>query len=111
MMAQRIDVIPLMHTMEIILTNGVSFSLVAGACCIVKFSYSLTKESLNSSVTLNINSTGAKKFRSYTKTYVGGTDSLGWRDMQLNLDVIPIVMYNGSTWENTCYAAYGDYND
>ena len=94
-----------------ILTNGVSFSLVAGACCIVKFSNPLAKETLDSSVTLNINSTGAKKFRSYNKTSAGYSDSLQWGDMYADLDIIPIVMYNGSTWENSCSAAYGDYQD
>ena len=84
---------------------------MAGACCIVKFSNALAKEQLDSSVTLNINSTGAKKFKSYDITNAGGNDSSQWRNMYANLDVIPIVMYNGATWENSCYAAYGDYND
>ena len=93
------------------ITNGVSFELVAGACCIVKFSNSLTSSGLNTSVTLNINSTGAKKFKAYNKKTYSSNDSNNWRAMQVELDIIPLVMYNGSTWENTCYAYYGDYTD
>ena len=88
-----------------------SFSLVAGACCIVKFSNSLTSSGLNTSVTLNINSTGAKKFSAYYKNPYGGNNSQGWAAMYPKLDTIPLVMYNGSTWDNSCYAYYGDYTD
>ena len=40
-----------------------SFSLVAGACCLVNFS-----NSISSTPTLNINSTGAKSLRVYNRT-------------------------------------------
>lgn len=88
-----------------------NFSLVAGACCLIKFSNALTSSGLNSSVTLNINSTGAKKFSSYnTRKYINN-DSQQWRSMYVAVDTIPLLMYNGSTWENSCYAYYGDYTD
>ena len=86
-----------------------SFSLVAGACCIVKFSYSLAKEKVDSSVTLNINSTGAKKFSSYNRIKTDGCTQ--YSDMYASLDTIPLVVYNGTTWINSCYAYYADYQD
>ena len=53
-------------------TNGVSFSLVAGACCIVVnsngWSYN-SSELTNSPRSLNINSTGAKYIR-YIYTFL-----------------------------------------
>lgn len=94
-----------------IVTNGVDFTLVAGACCLIKFSNALTSSGLNSSVTLNVNSTGAKKFRSYDKRKYSNNDSQQWAAMVVSLDTIPLIMYNGSTWENNCYAYYGDYTD
>ena len=42
------------------ITNGVSFSLVAGACCYIKFSNKLYTAS-DTKISLNINSTGAKE--------------------------------------------------
>lgn len=43
-----------------ILTNGVEFSLIAGAIVIVNFTKSWTNNSSGNPNTLNINSTGAK---------------------------------------------------
>ena len=47
------------------LTNGVSFSLVAGATCLISFSNKLanTGSSSGTTVTINVNSTGAKTMR------------------------------------------------
>lgn len=45
------------------LTNGVSFSLVAGACCLVNYTNAVRNQSIYDTLsawTLNINSTGAK---------------------------------------------------
>ena len=56
----HLGILKVIHTQ----TNGVSFSLVVGAICMVKFSYDLGKDDASSTVniTLNINSTGAKTF-------------------------------------------------
>ncbi len=54
---------------RIIQTNGVSFSLVAGACVAVAFSNELEGDwttNVTKASTLNINSTGAKSFARYT---------------------------------------------
>lgn len=54
----------------IILTNGVSFSLVAGACCVIKYNNDPTSGGTagsgqqNNFGTMNINSTGAKTVKS-----------------------------------------------
>lgn len=72
------------RTTVIIRTNGVSFSLVAGAICLVTFSYAIKspKASTNAgSWTLNINSTGAKNFIGYAyyRNFSGSTvTSEGW---------------------------------
>ena len=49
-----------MHNMVIIQTNGVRFSLVAGACCLIYFTYTTQTGSNQTRWTLNLNSTGAK---------------------------------------------------
>lgn len=73
-----------------------SFSLVAGAVCIVKFANDLT---YNHASTLNINSTGAKEFLP-------------------KLNDVPnslygtIIMYNGSVYRPPYnYYSYSDYTD
>lgn len=61
------------------MTNGVSFSLVAGACCAVAFSneleYNWTSNSTKAS-TLNINSTGAKSLARYYTSQGGESEQL-----------------------------------
>ena len=50
----------------ITLTNGVSFSLVEGACCFVLFTNALANtDHTDRYLTLNINSTGAKNLAYY----------------------------------------------
>lgn len=51
------------------LTNGVSFELVAGACCYVKFNKGITPKSSKLAWSLNINSTGAHYFRDFSRIY------------------------------------------
>ena len=43
-----------------ILTNGVSFSLVDGACCIINITNNIYKNRASTTITMNVNSTGAK---------------------------------------------------
>ena len=81
-------------------TNGVSFSLVAGACCLVKFT-STAIGTFSSSIaggTLNINSTGAKSMKAITNTYASTR----------NINLYPtdrciMVAYNNSVY--SCISA------
>ena len=91
-------------------TNGVSFSLVAGACCIVVFSNTLWKDSSASSVTININSTGAKQFTSYSKKSLG-SDGTQWNASYLAYNYPPLFVYNGSKYMVQITMPYGDYSD
>lgn len=51
------------------ITNGVSFSLVAGACCYIVFSKAITPKNSTLKWTVNINSTGAKYYRAKSHVY------------------------------------------
>lgn len=101
----------------IMLTNGVSFSLVAGACCFVKMSNIVTKTGIQ--WTLNINSTGAKNVIAYK---LSGT----WNNLSIiqassasttqspSLPLLMWLIYDGSTYlstSNTVYMTYPDYTD
>ena len=60
-------------------TNGVSFALVAGACCAVAFSNELEPTWSSGSTkasTLNINSTGAKSLARYTTSSGGENEQV-----------------------------------
>ena len=100
-----------------ILTNGVSFSLVAGACCFVKMSNVVTNTGIQ--WTLNINSTGAKNVIAYEL-------SGAWNNLSIvqassasttqspSLPLLMWLIYNGSTYlstSNTVYTTYPDYTD
>ena len=89
-----------------IMTNGVDFALVAGACCIVKFSvsgYNLAQALKGSS--LNINSSGAKTVRHYSAGQSGGSVDAG------PLAGSILFTYDGSTYQTVTFIAYGDYSD
>ena len=88
-----------------ILTNGVSFSLVAGACCVVAFSNNVGYDP--SSVTLNINSTGAKKFTGWWRY----SQDAGGQYQYLSFYGLPIVCYNGTAYIHCGPWWYGDYQD
>ena len=96
----------------ITLTNGVSFSLVAGACCIVVFNNATyTNAAQYASVTLNINSTGAKKFSKY-EVHSNGKSYMSYDGPAvIELSRSGIVTYNGNTYVGLVYAIYGDYSD
>lgn len=83
------------------LTNGTNFSLAAGAIVCIKFTYASTAATM----TLNVNSTGAKNMVLYGTTAMSsGTTTNGWRAGA----VVPFV-YDGTNWvrmfwENTTYS-------
>ena len=88
------------------MTNGVSFSLVAGACCYVHFSndpYGTLK-----SVSLNINSTGAKSI-SHEVTIAG--DSINTNKSFTYYPLSTLFVYNGSSYLTGKSSHYGDYAD
>ena len=97
--------------MAITKTNGVSFSLVAGACCIVRFSGSLVKSGSDSvAISLNINSTGAKNVETVAlnKHISEVTGNYRWNNA---LAVSPVVAYTGSTYIIGMTGNYRDYSD
>ena len=112
------------------LTNGVSFSLVAGACCVVKFTngqkYADSFYSQKSPLSLNINSTGAKYFGgchgangNMTDGNTGATfrSSSGTSNLRGTLGHMyeSLCAYNGSVYimhiTEPPITGYGDYSD
>ena len=76
----------------VIVTNGVSFSLVAGAVCIVYFSKNLTENNTTGKDrTLNINSTGAKSLTVRNAVLNDRTNVYGYPGTY-------IVSYTGSAY-------------
>lgn len=72
------------------LTNGTGFSLKAGTIVAIKFTYA----SAASTMTLNVNSTGAKNLYQYGSTLMNsGTTTTGWPAGA----VVPFV-YDGTYW-------------
>ena len=93
------------------ITNGVSFSLVAGACCAVYFSSGLSNRK---SVTVNINSTGAiplKYNNLYLMTYAltGGSNQEIY-NTQPNANTV-LLIHTGSEYHLQMPLKYGDYSD
>ena len=97
------------------MTNGVSFELVAGACCCVRFTTDMaTKNSL--SVTLNIQSTGARSIN-----VVSGVYGAVYRRYQNTINMIDwsrsilpqlcLLWYDGSVYCFSGINSYGDYSD
>ena len=82
-----------------------SFSLVAGACCVVTFSNNVGYDPYK--VTLNINSTGAKTFTGWWK----GSQDAGGQYQYLSFYGLPIVCYNGTAYIHCGPWVYGDYQD
>ena len=98
------------------MTNGVSFSLVAGACCFIKFSNKVSS-SQDATISLNINSTGAKSISLFFVTiyynYVQTTHT--YSPLTLRTAALPqacLIMYDGSmyTMGYSCQG-YEDYSD
>ena len=76
------------------MTNGVSFSLVAGACCLLGLSYKLNSDDSTSTtkLTLNINSTGAKQL-----TNTGYESSIA-QNTNLGTSIRELVIYDGTRY-------------
>lgn len=95
-------------------TNGVSFSLEAGACCYVKFSNVHHALDLYSK-TLNINSTGAKTISMYYYTAkFPGEGSAGHPGSQGSNDILFVYSgsnysYSGAWYFKNTYSDYSDY--
>ena len=106
-------------------TNGVSFSLVAGACCFIAFTHAGGKSQyFPSNSTVNINSTGAKYISAVMYYYSEGT-----RQRTLNSDAVTSIsipcpydiarciwVYDGTRYVpinayNTMNDRYDDYSD
>lgn len=90
-------------------TNGVSFELAAGACCMVYFNTLHNVSSFGDTrytYTLNVNSTGAKSI-------VYGNRGLDSYDGAGNIMAIKciIFMYNGTNYYFFPNATYYDYSD
>ena len=88
------------------LTNGVSFSLVAGACCYVMFTNGMASKNSKLQWTLNINSTGAKVAAWHAglagvSTYISNATS--YRTYIQNKN--PLFVYSG-----TYYLPIGEFN-
>lgn len=105
--------------------NGVSFSLVDGACCFVNFT-STSKASVPVQVTLNINSTGAKYLRSkcwstdtrnYGPIYSTSTATTGNYlyivpiDSACTLFIYADSVYSPMSTYNSVVNIYNDYSD
>ena len=107
--------------MVIMQTNGVSFSLVAGACCIVNFSYPCATDNVGyiGKWSLNINSTGAKNVVYYfvqASTNSTHHKILSYSSASAYIGFnagCDLLIYNGSTYVSTgeldrFYSDYGD---
>ena len=89
------------------ITNGVSFSLVVGACCAIKFSSDPYDS--NKSYTMNINSTGAKSIS--LNNYSFNTYYSGGRYMNPASNYANIYIYTGSNYIHNAPRTYNDYGD
>ena len=111
--------------MLIIVTNGVSFSLVAGSCCIVEFKYVIDPTGIGQATSLNINSTGAKYLaisRPFAGSSTAGYGSFGRFERNTDTTGTAIMLgryqfliYNGSRYSPSIGMTedinYGDYGD
>lgn len=83
-----------------ILTNGVSFELVAGACCMLN----PTSGPIATGSTININSTGAKNI-AYTQ-HSGSSDMFTPSSLEKN--IVGLLMYDGTKYHLAQRIAYFD---
>ena len=91
------------------LTNGVEFSLVAGACCHIKFSNATGSYDMQSkNATLNVSSTGAKSI-TFMIQRVGGYGAYA-ADGTIRSNYWTAI-YNGSTYVVLPVASVDIYED
>ena len=97
----------------ITLTNGVSFSLEAGAICVIHSSKALIGGDYdfwrNNSWSLNINSTGTKTIQQSSVTFY--TTYSGGDGMYPGANIGIIAIYTGNTYLLTFPMDYPDYGD
>ena len=94
------------------ITNGVDFSLVAGACCLLKFSNRIGYSGNSTTqITLNINSTGAKPISTgnfaTNSTFYNHRES-GSPMAYMENTVEPLLIYNGTLYLNASHCSYTD---
>lgn len=74
---------------EVTLTNGDGFELVVGAMVMIKFTYG----SAASTMTLNVNGTGAKNLYQYGTTLMTNGTTTGWQ-----AGAVELFTYDGTGW-------------
>lgn len=87
------------------MTNGVSFTLVAGAICAVYFNNTFAN---SSTPTLNINSTGAKSLRPISRDRTKWLTDINYSTNHVYLS---FVVYTGSMYYATDSFTYRYYSD
>lgn len=95
--------------------NGVDFALVAGACCLLKFSNTVGYSGNSTTqITLNINSTGAKPISTgnfaTNSTFYNHRES-GSLMAYMNNTTEPLLIYNGTLYLNASHCSYYDTRD
>ena len=98
------------------MSNGVSFELVAGATCFVLFNNALAETATTDRyLTLNINSTGAKKlaYDNAGNNFWTNYDHSSSAAFRLSSENYTFVCYTGSfyTYNATYSFVYWDYSD
>ena len=113
--------------MGTMVTNGVSFKLVAGATCFVYYKYKLGttsawNEQTHNAWTLNISSTGAKNVTAYalsgnsttklSSANKGTSSGDHWvSDTTITDSMAQIHLYDGTAYVVYKMYRYGDYSD
>ena len=99
------------------MTNGVSFALVAGACCVVHINNNTYTKSYTK-ITLNINSTGAKDVQLQTEAWSSqyqtpDRGSIVSLTQYYAVSKCQLFIYDGSVYiaPRSTFAAYNDYGD
>ena len=95
------------------LTNGVSFALVAGACCLVCFTKGFYKSGTYNDTTLNINSSGAKPM---VLDYASNSFSSGHRSLFMlstawEIPYTLLWIFDGTNYLFHGMHYYSDYSD
>ena len=101
--------------LSICIANGVSFELVAGACCCIRFTNGMAQKN-SLSVTLNIQSTGARTINVVSGEYGGVYRRYESSILEIDwsrsiLPKICLLWYDGSVYCFSGIQVYGDYSD
>ena len=101
------------RVMKITLTNGVSFSLVAGAICMVYFANAISKTYIDNNGTtrtLNIASTGAKEIHARYSSSNGHHEQAINSSWALANSTL-LCVYSGSYYYTPSYGYIHSYDD